>query len=101
METVESFLDPLCEPLPAHTLPPIDHGQEPDPGAKTAVIVCHGMGQQVRFQTLNDIVQLLRDEAARRDETVSDVGARLVLFRNAAGVCTSQMGRAELTVTRP
>lgn len=101
MQPLEALLDPLCEPLPAQTLPPIDYGQEPNPAPKTAVIVCHGMGQQVRFQTLNDIVQLLRDQAARQNGIIREVATRLVLFRNAAGVCTDQLGRAELTLVRP
>ena len=62
---LEAILDPLHESPPAQTLPPIDYGKEPNPALKTAVLVCHGMGQQVRFQTLNDIVQLLREEAER------------------------------------
>ena len=88
------------EPPPAKTLAPIDYGNEPDASPKTAVIVCHGMGQQVRFQTLNDVVQLLREEAGRRQERFSDVATRMVLFRDAAGVSTGQLGRAELTIAR-
>jgi hypothetical protein len=100
MESVESLLGPQCEPLPAATLPPVEYGREPDGSPKTAVIVCHGMGQQVRFQTLNDVVQLLREEAARRDETLTDIATRMVLMSDASGARTAQLGRAELTVGR-
>src|SRR4051812_9518226 len=100
MDSVESLLGPQYEPAPARTLAPIDYGNEPDASPKTAVIVCHGMGQQVRFQTLNDVVQLLREEAGRRQEGLADVATRMVLFRDAAGVCTGQLGRAELTMVR-
>lgn len=58
------------------------------------------MGQQVRFQTLNDIVQLLREEAARRSEQIKTCATRLVLFRGKEGTCTDQLGRAELTLAR-
>src|SRR3954452_22094321 len=100
MDSVESLLGPKCEPLPARTLAPVEYGQEPEGALKTAVIVCHGMGQQVRFQTLNDVVQLLREEAARRDEALTDIATRMVLFRDGAGVRSGQLGRAELTVRR-
>ena len=95
MKPLEAILDPLHEPPPAQTLPPIDYGKEPNPALKTAVLVCHGMGQQVRFQTLNDIVQLLREEAERRGEQIKTCATRLVLFRDKEGTCTDQLGRAE------
>lgn len=101
MQPLEQLLDPRCEPLPAQTALPIDHGQEPDESSKTAVIVCHGMGQQVRFQTLNDVVQLLRDEAFRRNEVITTVTTRLILFRGQGGECTDQLGRAEITLHAP
>ena len=74
-------LDPLHEPPPAAMAPPIEFGSDPSDPTRAAVIVCHGIGQQVRFQTLNDIVQIVRDEARRRGERIDDVFTRLVLFR--------------------
>jgi hypothetical protein len=99
MKPIEAFLDARVEPAPAQTHPPVEWGQEPEE-SRTAVIICHGMGQQVRFQTLNDVAQLLREEAVRRGEALQNMptATRLVLFRDAAGLCTGQLGRAELTV---
>jgi hypothetical protein len=91
-------LDPLYQPPPASIGAPIDFGDDPSDPTRTAVIVCHGMGQQVRFQTINDIVQIVRDEARRRGERVEDVVTRLVLFRDAGGDCIDQLGRAEFTL---
>ena len=93
-------LDPLHEPPPAAIGAPVEFGDDPPDPTRVAVIVCHGMGQQVRFQTLNDVVQVVRDEARRRGERVEDVVTRLVLFRDASGECIDQLGRAELTLVR-
>ncbi len=47
------------------------------PGAKTALLVCHGMGQQVQFSTLNDVVNALVQAEAR--------AANLLANRQAGG----------------
>jgi len=45
---------------------------------KIAVFVTHGMGQQVRFQTLDDLTQGLAEEAGRRVRTPPLIRARTV-----------------------
>jgi hypothetical protein len=42
-----------------------------------AVFVCHGMGQQVRYETISSVAQALRSEAATRGGTVRDVEVHL------------------------
>jgi pimeloyl-ACP methyl ester carboxylesterase len=41
-------------------------------GAKTAILVCHGMGQQVQFSTLNDVVNALVHAEARAANSKKD-----------------------------
>jgi hypothetical protein len=98
MEPVSNLLNPKNEPKPASTERPVDYAAEPSDDGRTAIIVCHGMGQQVRFQTLNDVVQLLREEAHRRGSPIASAATRLVLFRDERGAVTDHLGRAEFAV---
>jgi hypothetical protein len=45
----------------------------PDAPAPSAVLVFHGMGQQVRFETLSDLASAILDEAEARKGTVTDL----------------------------
>src|SRR4051812_12835590 len=69
--------------------------KEEEPKA-TAVIVCHGMGQQVNFETLQGIVDLFRAGAELAGSHINDVAVRLVTMN----AYTSPLGRAEFTITR-
>lgn len=70
--------------------PPIKIEDEASANAtKTAVIVCHGMGQQVRFETLNNVADLLR----RTDRVRGSVVTRLVRFGDG-----EMRGRVELAL---
>jgi hypothetical protein len=56
---------PDIEVLPPVTLPALDPDvpvSPPEPGRpdRVALLVCHGMGQQVRFETLMDVARALR-----------------------------------------
>lgn len=42
-----------------------------------AVLACHGMGQQVRYETISSIAEALRTEAAIRGGTVGEVEVQL------------------------
>jgi len=55
------------EPIPAEAAGP----------SPTAVLVFHGMGQQVRFQTLSDLASAILDEAEEQNGTVNDVQVKL------------------------
>lgn len=99
VKRMRARLDPQHESPPAAVGAPVDYGADPVDPTRTAVVVCHGMGQQVRFETLNDIVQVVRGEARRRGEQVVDVVSRLVLFRDGNGDCIDQLGRVELTIS--
>lgn len=42
-----------------------------------AVLVCHGMGQQVRYETISQVAEAIRTEASARGGTVSPVEVHL------------------------
>ena len=62
------------------------------PTGRTAIIVAHGMGQQLQFQTLNDVADGLRAAARRAGARTSQVRARAV------GVGDDRLQRLEMTV---
>ena len=49
------------------------------PGGPTAMLVCHGMGQQVPFETLDALARCLRDRH-RLDGGDVDIALRFVMF---------------------
>ena len=53
---------------PAAAPPPI----APKPDKRVAVLVCHGMGQQVQFETLDAVVREVRETALRCGTLVSE-----------------------------
>jgi hypothetical protein len=57
-----------------------------------AVVVCHGMGQQVRFETIDTVARVLARTATARGDHVSCTTARLVRLSG------EHVGRAELTI---
>ena len=61
---------------------------------KTAVVICHGMGQQVRWQTLATLVDTLRQTGR-----VTSVATRLARFSDNEGELI--LGRVEVTVNGP
>ena len=85
----------MRDPL-AITAPPIAiSGAHPEPGndRRTAVLVCHGMGRQVRWATLNDLVTTLR----RQNLVNTPASTRLVQFSDAPD--QPILGRVELTLS--
>jgi hypothetical protein len=60
----------------------------------TAVLVFHGMGQQVRFQTLSDLASGILDEAEQQGGTVDDVHICLAPKGDKPG---QFLARAEIT----
>lgn len=54
----------------------------PENAGRAAVIVCHGMGQQIKWQTLCALVSSLTRSGAVKPD--SDVGVRQVRFRSVA-----------------
>lgn len=95
--------DAEVELRPPLTLPALDPEQaapkEPGAGApeRVAVLVCHGMGQQVRFQTLMDMARSLR--GAEGVEFVGRIGARAVQVGEKEH--RFETHRVELTLRRP
>lgn len=60
---------------------------------KTAILVCHGMGQQVQFSTLNDVVRALgkaQENLAGRALADEDVSVQMIRFED------SQLPRAKV-----
>src|ERR1700692_2439177 len=57
--------------------------QDLDPKTETrsidpvAVLVCHGMGQQVRYETISSIAQAIRTEAAKRNTPLEPIEVHL------------------------
>src|SRR5687767_1895012 len=47
--------------------------------ARTAIIVCHGMGQQVKWQTLEQFIHLLRPP---REREADPIDAQIVRLSN-------------------
>lgn len=67
--------------------PPILHAEEPVGASRVAVIVCHGMGQQVPFETLGVFVDTLQRAARQKrlpdelcDVTVSERAVHMLPF---------------------
>jgi hypothetical protein len=87
-----------CDRLPALD-PPIDLPAGGHPGARpaVAVIVFHGMGQQVKFQTLNDVAYGIRDAAIRAGSILAQPRTVLLRQRKSDGECR-YIPRAELEV---
>ena len=76
-----SLRSPGSEPLRAGL---IHFGlQDLDPKTEThsidpvAVLVCHGMGQQVRYETISSIAQAIRTEAAKRNTPLEPIEVHL------------------------
>ena len=67
---------------------------DPDPAGRQriAVVVCHGMGQQVRFETIDSVARLIGLAAEAKDHDVSEIKTR---FATLSGIKTA---RAELTI---
>jgi len=78
--------------------PPSDDGVE-----KLAVIVTHGMGQQVAFETLEMLADAVRTEAASRNPGAPPppVATRVVRLGTKGGPTEPQLPRAELRVFLP
>jgi len=58
-----------------------------------AVLVCHGMGQQVRYETISSVAQAIRTQAASDGGAVSDVEVHLSKLHD------SFLARAEIKWT--
>ena len=70
-----------------------DHAvQEAAPPSRAAMIICHGMGQQVAFETLDCVAKSLLGAEAHRKSTID---VKIVRLGN------EQLPRAELTLTTP
>jgi hypothetical protein len=65
-----------------------------DSAGRTAILICHGMGQQVRWQTLGELV-----DALRASGSVETVGTRLARFEDTHGEFV--LGRVDLTIHGP
>ena len=48
--------------------------------APVAVLVCHGMGQQVRYETISAVAEAIRTEAAKEGAQVDPIDVRLCRF---------------------
>jgi len=70
------------EPTPPAAAP-IDVARAPgapDQPARVAIFVAHGMGQQVKFETLGTLATALRREAMRRGQNVPTVAVRMLRY---------------------
>lgn len=74
-------------------------GELPDSGGPTAVIVTHGMGQPVPFQTLEDVANALRETEARAGRAKPEVCVRRVELK--VDGKPEPFNRAELRVGPP
>lgn len=83
--------EPRSTPAPGAPAP-----ASPTPGQysppRVAILVAHGMGQQVKFETLDLLTTALRREAQRRGDAQPDIAVRMVRFDDDA------IPRAELTL---
>jgi hypothetical protein len=82
------------EPTPPGAAP-IDVARAPrapDQPPRVAIFVAHGMGQQVKFETLGTLATALRREAMRRGQNVPTVAVRMLRFDD------DTIPRAELTL---
>jgi hypothetical protein len=50
---------------------------EEQPEAPVAVLVCHGMGQQVRYETISSIAEAIRQEAQEQHGTADEIQVHL------------------------
>lgn len=66
--------------------------EDRNPARKVAVLACHGMGQQVCYQTLDLIASALINEGEKRGATVTDRAARVVKIGD------QRLGRFELEI---
>ena len=72
-------------------------GVSPVGGAgKTAIVVCHGMGQQVRFETIDATARLLKTAA----ESTTPITARMVELSDPISGQRLIAGRAEVDLDR-
>ncbi|MEO8665534.1 MAG: hypothetical protein ABI462_08545 [Ignavibacteria bacterium] len=62
------------------------------PRCKTAAIICHGMGQQVKFETLSFVSDIISNYGQEKDN-VREADVRLIYHDN------SKIPRAELTIS--
>ena len=87
-----------CDELPLLD-PPIDlpKGKQPIFGPAVAVIVFHGMGQQVKFQTLNDVAYGIRDAVVRAGQTLARPHT-VLLRQHAPNDDCKYIPRAELEI---
>ena len=78
---------------PAAAAPVVPRAAAEMPPRPAAVLVVHGMGGQLQFQTLTDIADGLREASLRCGGTPSDIVARAI------GVGDERLERLELTVS--
>ncbi len=67
-------------------------------GAEWAIVVNHGMGQQLHFETLEQIAVALRDAELRARGAAQEIKPQVVHLRDAQGQ-TTELLRAEIEVT--
>src|ERR1700734_1323945 len=63
-----------------HYGPAWDAGLESSRGTSAdpvAILVCHGMGQQVRYETISQVAEAVRTEAKAQGGTVSPIEVHL------------------------
>ncbi len=70
-----------------------NHGQEKDGDSTVAVLVCHGMGQQVRYETISSVARTILAEAQNQGANVSPVEV------NFSQANEGFLGRAEIKWT--
>ena len=63
----------------------IAEAEEPVAATPSAVLVFHGMGQQVRFETLSDLASTILDEAEARGGHVTGMRVALAPRSESAG----------------
>ncbi len=83
------------EAPPAHAPAPPGPASPAAPGRtipRVAILVAHGMGQQVKFETLDLLTTALRREARSRGDAEPGIAVRLVRFDD------DSIARAELTL---
>lgn len=61
-------------------------------GAPVAVLVCHGMGQQVRYETISQIAQAIRTEAKAKRGNVRDVEVNLSKLADDSFLARAEVG---------
>jgi len=70
---------------------------------QVAILVCHGMGQQVPFETIDGVARLLRKEIRREKDAVGRklTSAELEITTRIVAKDELRLGRAELAYTHP